>query len=386
MMTMRIAVAFAVLLLLGQPLSAVHTARAAEQATADPENMLYVDLVYGRVVIHMRPDLAPKHVERIKYLVRNGFYDGVLFHRVIAGFMAQTGDPKGTGTGGSGRTLAAEFTRTPQVRGVVSMARTSDKDSADSQWFIVLGDSRSALDGKYTAWGEVISGMEFVDMIHKGDSGRDGKVANPDRLVRMQVAADADRASTAKAADPDLLKAPDAAADAKNFAGAEFRCGTLFTGAGVTSRSVLAQMWVQGYLAGSYKAQNKLTFADASLDAALFDACKAHSEAFLVDVTGQVLAKVPRPLPAATGAFSPELYTCADYVAARGANTAQADFADLWGFAFIQGYKNVGQPNLELPFDIKPQLLTTIAGACAKNPTTRFIELTELMASKVKLK
>src|SRR6185503_2444836 len=116
----------------------------------DKENTLIMELKNGPVVIALRPDLAPKHVARIKSLVRGGFYDGVLFHRVIPDFMAQTGDPTGTGNGGSGRNIPAEFTRTPQVRGTVSMARANNKDSADSQWFIVFNDShRSDLDGKY---------------------------------------------------------------------------------------------------------------------------------------------------------------------------------------------------------------------------------------------
>jgi peptidylprolyl isomerase len=159
---------------------------------ADPENTLYLDLQYGRVVIEMRPDLAPNHVARIKELARQGFYDGVPFHRVIEGFMAQTGDPTGTGTGGSGQELKAEFSNEPHVRGTVSMARAQDPDSADSQFFICLADARF-LDGKYTVWGEVVEGMEFVDQIQKGDSADNGIVPEDDRdkIIKMQVAADA---------------------------------------------------------------------------------------------------------------------------------------------------------------------------------------------------
>lgn len=166
---------------------------AGDQSTQqeDLENMLYLDLKDGRVVIRLRPDLAPNHVARIKELVREGFYDGIVFHRVIDGFMAQTGDPTGTGMGGSGQKLAAEFNTAPHVRGAVSMARAQNPDSADSQFFIVLEDSRF-LDGQYTVWGEVIEGMEFVDMIKKGSQSNNGAVDGPDSIVRMQVAADAE--------------------------------------------------------------------------------------------------------------------------------------------------------------------------------------------------
>jgi len=150
----------------------------------DKENTLYLDLETGRVVIAMRPDKAPKHVERIKQLVREGFYDGLIFHRVIEGFMAQGGDPLGTGTGGSGQNIPAEFNDLPHLRGTVSMARAASPDSADSQFFICF--NRSAfLDGDYTAWGRVVAGMEHVDMINRGEPP-----ANPSKIVRMQVAAD----------------------------------------------------------------------------------------------------------------------------------------------------------------------------------------------------
>jgi peptidylprolyl isomerase len=159
---------------------------------ADPENTLYLDLSAGRVVIEMRPDLAPGHCAHIKGLVRRGFYDGIVFHRVIDGFMAQTGDPTGTGTGGSGKRLTAEFSAEPHVRGILSMARTSDPNSADSQFFIMF-DAAPSLDRQYSVWGRVVSGMEFVDKIKKG-GGPNGTVSNPDKIVKMQVAADADRA------------------------------------------------------------------------------------------------------------------------------------------------------------------------------------------------
>lgn len=155
----------------------------------DPENTLYMDLEYGRVVIEMRPDLAPKHVARIKQLVRQGFYDGLAFHRVIPGFMAQGGDPKGDGTGGSGVNLPAEFTSTPHERGTVSMARASDPNSGDSQFFICLART-SHLDGKYTVWGKVVDGMPFVGKIKRGTAENNGAVENPDRIVRMRVMAD----------------------------------------------------------------------------------------------------------------------------------------------------------------------------------------------------
>ena len=157
----------------------------------DKENTLYMDLDYGRVVIELDPTVAPNHVARIKELTRQGFYDGVKFHRVIPGFMAQTGDPTGTGMGGSGKKLKAEFNQTPHVRGTVSMARAMNPDSADSQFFICF-DNANFLDGQYTAFGKVTSGMEFVDRIKAGTAANNGAVSNPDIIVKMQVAADAD--------------------------------------------------------------------------------------------------------------------------------------------------------------------------------------------------
>jgi len=163
---------------------------SAEAATAikDPENTLIMQLKTGRVVIEMRPDLAPKHVARIKELARKGFYDGTPFHRVIPGFMAQGGDPTGTGTGGSGFKLQAEFSDEHHVRGTASMARAQDPDSADSQFFICFAPA-PFLDGQYTIWGKVVEGMEFVDQIKKG-VGDSGIVHDPDKIVWMKVAAD----------------------------------------------------------------------------------------------------------------------------------------------------------------------------------------------------
>jgi len=157
----------------------------------DLENTLYLDLKDGRVTIELRPDLAPNHVARIKELTREGFYDGVVFHRVIDGFMAQTGDPTGTGRGGSDKPdLAAEFSDANHGRGAVSMARAQNPDSANSQFFIVFSDA-SFLDGQYTVWGQVVDGMEHVDAIKRGSQAANGSVDDPDKIIKMQVAADA---------------------------------------------------------------------------------------------------------------------------------------------------------------------------------------------------
>jgi peptidylprolyl isomerase len=148
------------------------------------ENILHLETTQGPVVIEMLPELAPGHVARIKELVRQGFYDGTPFHRVIEGFMAQGGDPTGTGTGGSGQHLKAEFSREPHVRGVVSMARANDPNSGDSQFFICFDDA-NFLDGKYTVWGRVTQGMENVDKIKRGEP-----VRNPDKIITARMAAD----------------------------------------------------------------------------------------------------------------------------------------------------------------------------------------------------
>ncbi|MGH1480647.1 MAG: peptidylprolyl isomerase [Geminicoccales bacterium] len=154
---------------------------------ADLENTLYLDTANGRVVIELRPDLAPQHVDRIKELTREGFYDGIIFHRVIEGFMAQTGDPTGTGRGGSDKPdLPAEFSDSAKFqRGTLGMARSQSPNSANSQFFINF-DATPFLDGQYTIWGQVVEGMEHVDAIAKGEPP-----ASPDKIVKMQVAADA---------------------------------------------------------------------------------------------------------------------------------------------------------------------------------------------------
>ncbi|MCA1297149.1 peptidylprolyl isomerase [Stappia indica] len=165
---------------------AVGLAFSASAQAPDLENTLYLDLKDGRVVIRLRPDLAPKHVERLKKLTRDGFYDGIVFHRVIDGFMAQTGDPTGTGTGGSDLPdLAAEFSDAPFKRGTLGMARAQDPNSANSQFFIMFDDG-DWLNGQYTVFGEVVEGMDLVDKIKRGEP-----VQNPDKIIKMQVAADA---------------------------------------------------------------------------------------------------------------------------------------------------------------------------------------------------
>jgi peptidylprolyl isomerase len=151
----------------------------------DAGNQLILETTKGRVVVGMRPDLAPVHVQRIKELVREGFYDGVPFHRVIDGFMAQTGDPTGTGTGGSGHKLKAEFSAEKHRRGTVSMARSQSPDSGDSQFFICFEEA-PWLDGKYTVWGRVSEGMENIDKIKRGEP-----VNDPDRIVKASIGTDA---------------------------------------------------------------------------------------------------------------------------------------------------------------------------------------------------
>ena len=152
---------------------------------ASPEDTLIIETSRGPVTVELRPDLAPNHVKRIKELARQGFYDGVVFHRVIDGFMAQTGDPTGSGSGGSGQKLRAEFNDEPHVRGTCSMARAQSPDSADSQFFICFDDA-TFLDGQYTVWGRVIDGMDNVDKITRGEPP-----SKPDKIVSMRVAADA---------------------------------------------------------------------------------------------------------------------------------------------------------------------------------------------------
>ena len=175
-----------------KPAAPPKPAQAALPKGLDPQNTVFIDTKYGRIIIKLRPDLAPKHAERIKQLAREKFYDNVPFHRVISGFMAQTGDgQRGDGTGGSKYPdLPAEFSSVPYTRGVVGMARTSDPNSANSQFFIMLADN-PGLNNKYTVVGEVASGMDVVYKIKKGAEAQNGAVANPDKITHMQVAADA---------------------------------------------------------------------------------------------------------------------------------------------------------------------------------------------------
>lgn len=163
---------------------------ALAQAKIDPKNTLAIDLKDGRVLIALRPDLAPKHVERVKILAKRGFYDGIVFHRVIDGFMAQTGDPQGTGLGGSDLpNLQAEFSNEPFVRGTIGAARTPDPDSANSQFYIVFATAPH-LNGQYTVWGKVVQGMEYVDKIKRGERNSNGAVTNPDKMLKVRLLAD----------------------------------------------------------------------------------------------------------------------------------------------------------------------------------------------------
>jgi peptidylprolyl isomerase len=170
---------------LGLALGLAALAPASAQ-NLDPENTIVMELKCGKVTIKLRPDVAPKHVEQIKALTREKFYDGIIFHRVIDGFMAQTGDPTGTGMGGSQRPdIAAEFSHVPFERGIVGMARSQDPNSANSQFFIMFAPG-SFLNGQYTVWGEVVDGMDCVDQINKGEPP-----ANPDKIISMRVMKDA---------------------------------------------------------------------------------------------------------------------------------------------------------------------------------------------------
>ncbi len=172
------------------------TTDTTNAAEIDPENTVYMDLKDGRVTIKLMPDIAPKHVERIKELTRDGFYDGIVFHRVIEGFMAQTGDPTGTGMGGSDKPdLEAEFNDYNFGRGTIGAARSGSPDSANSQWFICFDDC-SFLNNQYTVWGQVVDGMDHVDAITRGEPP-----ANPDKIVKMQVMADASQDASAEAAE-----------------------------------------------------------------------------------------------------------------------------------------------------------------------------------------
>ncbi len=182
------------------PVLAAPAGKPGKMSPAEAENTLFLDLKDGRVVIQLRPDLAPGHVERVKALSRKGFYDGLKFHRVIDGFMAQTGDPTGTGMGGSDLPdLKAEFSAEPFKEGTVGAARTNDPDSANSQFFITF-EATPFLNNQYTVWGEVVSGMEHVNTIKKGQP-ESGEVDNPDTIVKMQVASDALKTEKKSSAD-----------------------------------------------------------------------------------------------------------------------------------------------------------------------------------------
>lgn len=207
-------------LLIGS-LAIMSTSSMARADALDPENTLYLDLPYGRVVIKMMPDVAPKHVERIKMLTREGFYDGVVFHRVIEGFMAQTGDPTGTGSGGSKYPdLNAEFNDTNFGRGTIGMARTMNPNSANSQFFICFTDC-SFLNNQYTVWGQVVEGMELVDKIARGEPP-----ANPDKIVSMKVAADVVPDASASQATAEATPAAEAPAATTAEAPAEGKTAT----------------------------------------------------------------------------------------------------------------------------------------------------------------
>jgi peptidylprolyl isomerase len=167
---------------------ALLVAQAANAQDSDADNTVILTTKHGKIVIKLRPDLAPKHVAQIKELVKRKFYDGIVFHRVIDGFMAQTGDPTGTGSGGSDLpNLPAEFTDTPFKRGTLGMARAGDPNSANSQFFICFADA-PFLNGKYTVFGEVTSGMDVVDKIKKGSTADNGAVTDPDKIVTMRMA------------------------------------------------------------------------------------------------------------------------------------------------------------------------------------------------------
>jgi peptidylprolyl isomerase len=373
---------------------------AQDTPPLDPKNTIYLDLTYGRVVIRLRPDLAPNTVARFKELTRQGFYDGLKWHRVIDGFMAQTGDPTGTGAGGSGVTQKAEFNSGRHVRGAVSMARAEAKDSADSQFFIVLADS-SFLDHKYTYFGEVVSGMEFVDKIKKGDQVLNGVVTNPDRIVRVSVASDPKDMPRTKPApiEPVVGATPTAIPTAKmaaGFDGSKFTCQKYLKGLGDTAdagkQMTLGHLWIQGFLAGFYKANGGLSFASDSaaqtgFDSVLATRCKAFPDATLRGMALQVLAKETRPLAAMTViGFAPATTTCARYTAAKANDPDTFEFASLWAFAFIQGFKNATQADMVINPENRGALIGAIANGCGGSGGTLFIDVTAGVAEKVKLK
>lgn len=173
--------------------------KAPVKPAIDPENTLVLELKDGKALIALRPDLAPKNVSRIKELTRQNFYNGLVFHRVIPAFIAQGGDPKGDGSGGTGTSLDAEFSNETHVRGTVSMARKPDDvNSADSQFFIVIGEAASQLDNQYTVIGKVVEGMDYVMRIRKGSRALNGSVHNPDKIIKMTILADDQKAGTTK--------------------------------------------------------------------------------------------------------------------------------------------------------------------------------------------
>jgi peptidylprolyl isomerase len=189
------------LLLLPLALALALPAGAAPTYKPKPEDILYLDLAGGRITITMRPDVAPLHVARIRQLVRRGFYDGLAFHRVLKGYLAQTGDPRGNGAGGTGRYLMLEASDLPHERGTVSMARGMHKDSADSQFFILMR-AEPQLNRKYTVWGKVTQGMELIDRLKTGDVKKDGRVTEPDRIIRAWLAVDGEAKPAPTAPQP----------------------------------------------------------------------------------------------------------------------------------------------------------------------------------------
>ena len=188
----RLLALFAVLFAIAPAAIVPALAQQGLPAGADPQNTLIIDTTQGRIVVKLRNDIAPKHAERLKQLARDKYYDNVPFHRVIAGFMAQTGDgERGNGTGGSKYpNVPAEFSSVPFTRGIVGMARASDPNSANSQFFIMFADG-PFLNGMYTVIGQVLSGMDVVDKLKKGDPQANGTVVGPDKMVSVKVAADA---------------------------------------------------------------------------------------------------------------------------------------------------------------------------------------------------
>lgn len=379
----------ALIILLALPAAAAEPPGASPP---DPENTVYLDLDYGRVTIGLRPDLAPRHVARLKHLIRGGYYDGMLFYRVVPGFAAQTGDFKGDGTGpGTGRTLNAEFTRTPQGRGTVSMARTAKRNSADAEWFIVLSDTpetHKSLDGQYTVWGQVTSGMAFVDQIpqgkaNTGNAATDGRgIAAPARIVKMQIAADADAKDKLPFAA--LLSRADVKEAAQNFSAAEFKCAGLINGAGVTTQSALAHLWTNAFLIGSFAAKNAADLKDETPaeDSVLAETCAGHEAAFLF-AAGREMAKAPRPMPAGA-LFNQTCRAFADTLKPSD-KTALPDLNGLWAFAYIQGYKSVSQPDKEIPWTAKPKLLDALSKTCAKFADRRFLDMMAVLGSKVRI-